>query len=80
MSFAEPIWARGHVAARRGRTHDRFRTAANFAEPPLTFAGRSLIAFRLSTTFCLLEVVWIHSLVNARKSRNFPGGEDTTVR
>jgi hypothetical protein len=32
MSFAEPIWARGHVAARRGRTHDRFRTAANFAE------------------------------------------------
>jgi hypothetical protein len=42
--------------------------------------GRSLIASRLSTTFCLLEVVWIHSLVNARKSRNFPGGEDITVR
>ena len=40
MSFAEPIWARGHVAARRGRTHDRFRTATNFAESPLTFAGR----------------------------------------
>ena len=40
----------------------------------------SLIASCLSTTFCLLEVVWIHSLVNARKSRNFPGGEDITVR
>ena len=27
MSFAEPIWAGGHVAACKGRTHDRFRTA-----------------------------------------------------
>ena len=40
MSFAEPIWARGHVAAQRGRTHDRFRTVTNFAESPLTFPGR----------------------------------------
>jgi hypothetical protein len=40
MSFAEPIWASGHVAAYIGRTHDRFRTAINPCKCHLNSAGR----------------------------------------
>jgi hypothetical protein len=35
MFFAEPIWAGGHDAASKGRTHDRIRAATDLSIPLL---------------------------------------------
>ncbi len=40
-SFAEPIWASGHIAASTGRTHDRRRTARQIQLPILALQGPS---------------------------------------
>ena len=40
MLLAEPIWARGHDAAQKGRTHDRIRTHVKFCKNYLNPTGR----------------------------------------
>src|SRR3954471_2814362 len=45
-SLADPIWASGHVAALTGRTHGRFRPAANLLAKPLNPRGRPHMVLR----------------------------------
>src|SRR3954469_4529094 len=61
-SLADPIWASGHVAALTGRTHGRFRPAANLLAKPLNPRGRPhmvLLAFELFVIVVAVDARWV---------------------